>query len=148
MSVILLCGNDVMRTKSQDTCCSPFSGHNLLTSLHNKKTNTLYETIQFILSHWSRFCPWFLLTVPINFPWVSKDDNEVSCTVKETSLSSAQREKPSPMLQFAFVCLTHDRGLRFRDVISALRYWVCYLLVECFYSWVTGKTNRQDLEKR
>ena len=22
----------------------------------------------------------------------------------------------------AFVCLTHDRGLKFRDVISALRY--------------------------
>ena len=25
--------------------------------------------------------------------------------------------------ELAFVCLTHDGGLKFRDVISALRYW-------------------------
>ena len=30
--------------------------------------------------------------------------------------------KVANIMLHAFVCLTHDRGLKFRDVISALRY--------------------------
>lgn len=50
ISVILLCGNDVMRTKSRDTCCSPFSGHNLLTSLHNKNQALFINDTVYTLS--------------------------------------------------------------------------------------------------